>query len=168
MNTIISYVLAKVTKGGSFQKSDRNHKLFHLFARSYSYRTALARVRYRLKPDADGITFSFQIGKNKKYLIWGGSCQFHEIWILQKTETYYFIPSYVLGELCSRPSSYRHAEYDPDHRLVHINTQNHQCRYTGKQADFSSYYRATLGHIQWSPNVKALLKELDNRDFVSP
>ena len=116
MNTIISYVFAKVTKGG-YGCQIGNH-LFDLFGRSYSFRPAFARVRYRPRPDADGVTFSFQIGKNKKYLIWGASCPFHEIWILQKTETYYFIPSYVLGELCLRPSSYRHAEYDPDHRLV--------------------------------------------------
>jgi hypothetical protein len=162
MNTrlIISYVFAQVTKGGYGRKSKKH--LFHLFARSYSFRPAMARVRYRPRPDADGVTFSFQIGKNKKSFKWDAAYPWHEIWILQDQETYYFIPSHVLGELCLRPSSYRHAEYDPDHRLVHINTQNHQCCYTDKQADFSPYYRATFDtrRIHWSPAVKALLKEL--------
>ena len=161
---IISHVLAQITKGGSANK-DRG-RLFHLFGRSYGSYSAFARVRYRAKPDADGVTFSFQIGKNKWYKAFERASRHqnphHEVWILHNAKTYYFVPSSALAELGLRPGSYRHPEYDPGHRLVHINTQTHQCSCAGRQEDFSPYYQATLQERYWSPKVRALLKSLGN------
>jgi len=109
------------------------------------------RERYRPIPDADGVTFSFQISKYdltptelSQAPPPGTNGWPRETWILGDPKTYYFVPTDALAILCSVPSSYSHDEYDPNHRLIHINTQTHRCRYTGKEADFSRYYQAKL------------------------
>ena len=144
--SIVSETLKRVTNNGYIDRWGR--RVYYLSPASYLYDPTIAHVRYQSLPENNGASFSFQIGK-KRY---GRVPRYrsrheimrHEIWICGNYNQYYFIPDSVITNVCSIPGSYYHEDYDPDHRLIHINIETHQCCYTGKCLDFSDYYRGNL------------------------
>lgn len=157
-NEIIDKVLEHITNDGYIDRRGRRvYSLGTTLSLGPSLRATVrnsyAAVRYQSLSGSDGVTYSFRLkqhynGRNPLSPGCFRRCTIswmqHEVWICGDRNRYYFIPSYVIANFCSRPGSYFHEDYDPVHRLVHINTKTHQCCYTGKSMDFSSYYRAEL------------------------
>ena len=158
-NEIIGNVLKRITNDGYIARRGR-----HLYGLGTTLslgpsiratvRNSIATVRYRSLPERDAVIYLFQVrkrwnGRNPlspgDYTRYRVSWMRHEIWICGgDCERYYFIPEYVIGNFCSRPGSYLHEDYDPVHQLMHVNTETHQCCYTGKCLDFSGYYWGCL------------------------